>query len=519
MTTTRYLRLRIPANATQDARFNLERIDTLGASFVLDQALTLRVRSAVNVLIEPQSSDVGGAGTGGTVTVGHDGNQTATIVLNGTVNAGTALGVLDQGSGGTRYLRIKYKSDLSGSTDTSADRSLQVDMQGADRNFILGGNLTLAAAFSTVGAFALSLQASQATAAVMPDEAAPQLISRTSTDTLLAKTIVHGSGGNSITGLVDASIAAAAAIARSKIAAGSANHVVINAADGTLSSESALATSRGGTGVSGTATFPTSGTVATDSNALTFTNKTYDADASGNALSNVRNANVAANAAIALSKLAALTASRALVSDGSGVIGVSSVTSTELGYVAGVTSAIQSQIDAKAGRALDNLQVTGLAAGDLLRASSGTALTRIPVGSNGQYLQISGGVPVWAALGIAPAPTVSGTSAAPNLITTGSGVDASLISATAVFQTVFIAGSGGPVNPTATPQVAAGAIEGQILYLIGTHATNTVFLEDGTGLSLRGYCTMGTNPSLGHTKVLTLRWDAAANVWEEVSRA
>jgi len=42
-----------------------------------------------------------------------------------------------------------------------------------------------------------------------------------------------------------------------------------------------------------------------------------------------------------------LTASRALASDGSGKVAVSSVTSTELGYVSGVTSAIQTQIDTK----------------------------------------------------------------------------------------------------------------------------------------------------------------------------
>ena len=42
-----------------------------------------------------------------------------------------------------------------------------------------------------------------------------------------------------------------------------------------------------------------------------------------------------------------LTASRALVSDGSGKIAISAVTATELGYVDGVTSAIQTQIDSK----------------------------------------------------------------------------------------------------------------------------------------------------------------------------
>jgi len=42
-----------------------------------------------------------------------------------------------------------------------------------------------------------------------------------------------------------------------------------------------------------------------------------------------------------------LTASRALASDGSGKVAVSAVTSTELGYLDGVTSAIQTQLDSK----------------------------------------------------------------------------------------------------------------------------------------------------------------------------
>ena len=42
-----------------------------------------------------------------------------------------------------------------------------------------------------------------------------------------------------------------------------------------------------------------------------------------------------------------LTASRALVSDGSGKVAASDVTSTELGYLDGVTSAVQTQVDAK----------------------------------------------------------------------------------------------------------------------------------------------------------------------------
>jgi len=62
-----------------------------------------------------------------------------------------------------------------------------------------------------------------------------------------------------------------------------------------------------------------------------------------------------------------LTASRALASDGSGKVAVSSVTSTELGYVSGVTSAIQTQIDSKTNKLITANRQTAsytLVAGD-----------------------------------------------------------------------------------------------------------------------------------------------------------
>ena len=57
-----------------------------------------------------------------------------------------------------------------------------------------------------------------------------------------------------------------------------------------------------------------------------------------------------------------LTASVAMVTDSDGKVAVSAVTSTELGYVDGVTSAIQTQIDAK--QAADD-DLTDLADGTL----------------------------------------------------------------------------------------------------------------------------------------------------------
>ena len=64
-------------------------------------------------------------------------------------------------------------------------------------------------------------------------------------------------------------------------------------------------------------------------------------------VSSVVNSNVGNSAAIALTKLAAATVSRALVSDGSGFVSAATTTAAEIGHVSGVTSAIQTQINAK----------------------------------------------------------------------------------------------------------------------------------------------------------------------------
>lgn len=80
-----------------------------------------------------------------------------------------------------------------------------------------------------------------------------------------------------------------------------------------------------------------------------------------NLATSILNADINASAAIALTKLAALSShSRALVSDSSGFIAEATTTATEIGYVNGVTSAIQTQIDTKAKTDLSNLASTAV---------------------------------------------------------------------------------------------------------------------------------------------------------------
>jgi hypothetical protein len=109
----------------------------------------------------------------------------------------------------------------------------------------------------------------------------------------------------------------------------------------------------------------TSGADATTADIADSVDKRYVTDAQATVIGNTSGTNTGDNATNSqYSGLAAskqdvitggastitssnLTASRALVSDGSGKVAVSDVTSTELGYLDGVTSAVQTQLNAK----------------------------------------------------------------------------------------------------------------------------------------------------------------------------
>lgn len=387
---TRNLKLRINSNLTADAKYNLERLDLLGSTFLVDSTNTLNIRSQTDILIEPNSADLAGSGIGGTVSIGTANHKLASIALySDSLTISAPLGLADQATGGTKQLNLKYKSDLNGSVDNAADRNLSIDVDGADRSLVLEGDLGVLGGSLTLnlsGATSLSLPTSGVLSTLAGTEiltnktinavsntisniansniaagaaisysklaltgsilnadinaAAAIAYSKLSLNASILNSDISASAGisysklalsgsivntdvsssaaiqysklNLSSSLVDADVSSTAAIQRSKLAAGSASQVLINDSLGRMTSEAQLSGTRGGTGVSSTAVFPTSGTVLTDSNTATLSNKSISG--SSNTLSNIAyaslllsnsivNTDINASAAIAYSKL------------------------------------------------------------------------------------------------------------------------------------------------------------------------------------------------------------------------
>lgn len=330
---TSYLRLRISDALTPAARYNLQKIDDAFSRMTVSLDADTVLRATTDILIEPESADIGGSGSGGSVSVGTASHildniylygplsgitsisvsgaitgaslavtgavTAATVTTTGAITAGGSLIGTDlqiKDTAGSAYLSLRYQSTLSGGVDPT-NRVLTYDTTGGNRTVILGGNLLFADDFSTSGS-------------------------------------------------------------------------------------SLVLTTTAPTNV----TLPTSGTLATRAGAETLTNKTMSG--ASNTFSNIPYTALLLSGAIQNSDLAGgISATK---------IGAGSVDNTTFGYLAGVTSAIQTQIDSKAGRALNNLTVAGLLAGDLLYATSSTVVGRVGIGAAGQVLTSSGTAPFWA---------------------------------------------------------------------------------------------------------------------------
>lgn len=180
------------------------------------------------------------------------------------------------------------------------------------------------------------------------------------------------------------------------------------------------------------------------------------------------NGDINASAAIAVSKLATLTVSRIVTSDASGFLTTTaSPTLTELGYVGGVTSAIQTQLNTLTSNQANYLPLSG-----------GTMSGQINMGSN-KIISTTGGTNTGEVITYNQSNSVNGstansggsvgsvtqgtistpdfrTNAVTNIQNTGSGTSGGLLSTTALSRTITTIGKPVLILATLSRQYSGG---------------------------------------------------------------
>jgi len=82
--TTTNLKLLVDSSLTPESKLNLYKIDNLGSLYQVDSNAVARVRSQTDIIIQPHDPDIGGTGSGGTISLGTDDQPAQTIKLRAT---------------------------------------------------------------------------------------------------------------------------------------------------------------------------------------------------------------------------------------------------------------------------------------------------------------------------------------------------------------------------------------------------------------------------------------------------
>lgn len=380
---TRNLKLFLSSGLTAEARVNLELIDKLGETFASDNTNSLFIRQKQDIHLLPGDPSVGGTAGQGNLFFGSATSPINSLKIFTTNFEVTGSFTLSDISS-IGKLQLRYDSSSAAPGPDASPRTITIDVQGANRVWVLGGDLKTSGAITlqgptipgasiipeagilvtettnqiltnkTISGFTNTIvgltqtvfapgtnlplsiinggtvSASQfnslvgVTSALQPQIDGKQPVgpyitalsgavtaAGPGTASVVLSPLSVGSGNLQLASVQDQNIAPG--ISRTKIAAGSALHVVLNDVTGALSSAAFLPPTMGGTGVNGSlVNFPTSGTILTNTNSIAISNKVIDG--SLNFITNIpynsliltnsiTNADVAPLAAISYSKL------------------------------------------------------------------------------------------------------------------------------------------------------------------------------------------------------------------------
>lgn len=136
---TKYLKLKISADLSADAKYNLNSIDALGSVFSLDNTGSANIRTSGNISLEPQAPSLGGVAGTGTISFGTVANSVKEIIFNSDKTKFQTPISLRHGTSPTdTYLTIAPSAQ-------TVDCTLTFDTSGADKSiaFPLSGNVVV----------------------------------------------------------------------------------------------------------------------------------------------------------------------------------------------------------------------------------------------------------------------------------------------------------------------------------------------------------------------------------------
>lgn len=293
------------------------------------------------------------------------------------------------------------------------------------------------------------------------------------------------------------------------------NHAIVSVQSGTLNGDKAFeqTTDTPTVGVDNIVWIQAygAGTYTADGQGIELTGATFSLELDGGTLSKsasglrvaalgITDSEISNSAAITLSKLAALNASILPVTDASGFLISSVVTSTEAGYLSGVTSAIQTQIDNKVTKAVSS---TDHAIARFDGATGGI------IQNSGPTISDAGELDMTSQKITSLATPTAGTDAATKAYVDGVSGGYVVVTETSSFTadintTYFVDTTGGPIGITLPPAVANGfviikdfagnanndeilivsddteTIDGQLIHTIDSNYGSVTLVSDGT---------------------------------------